>query len=153
MWKILDKNTQKKGSCIWDTLRLPDGKYQVKLMVSDDPDNPPETAFSTEKTTEPVVVDNTRPDIRCLNAAVGAEGKYVISGTAKDEYSKIVKIQYTIDGQEWIPAFPMDGIFDSPEESFQITTRLLTPGDYTLIINAFDGEGNIGIEKVLFEAK
>lgn len=153
MWKILDKNTQKKGSCIWDTLRLPDGKYQVKLMVSDAPDNPPETAFSTEKTAEPVVVDNTRPDIRCLNAAVGAEGKYVISGTAKDEYSKIVKIQYTIDGQEWIPAFPMDGIFDSPEESFQITTRLLTPGDYTLIINAFDSEGNIGIEKVLFEVK
>lgn len=153
MWKVIDKNSQKKGSFTWDTLRLPDGEYQVRLVVSDDPDNPPETAFSTEKTIEPVVIDNTKPDIKSLEAVAGTGGRYVISGTAQDDYSKIVKVQYTIDGQEWVSAYPVDGVFDSPEESFQITTRSLMSGDYTLVVNAFDNEGNIGIGKVLFEMK
>ncbi len=152
-WKVIDKNTQKKGSCLWDTLRLPDGKYQVRLTASDEPDNPPETAFSTEDTIQPVVIDNSRPNIRSISAAAGTGGRYVISGTGKDNYSNIVKVQYTIDGQEWISAYPVDGVFDSLEESFQITTRPLTAGDYTLIVNAFDSEGNIGIEKVIFEVK
>lgn len=152
-WKIIDKNTQKKGSYPWDTLRLPDGKYQVKLAASDDPDNPPETAFSTENTIQPIVVDNSRPSIKSLNVAAGTEGRYVISGTAKDGHSNIVKVQYTIDGQEWISAYPVDGVFDSLEESFQITTRSLTTGDYTLVVNVFDSEGNIGAEKVVIEVK
>ncbi len=152
-WKVIDKNTQKKGSYSWDTLRLPDGKYQVRLTATDEPDNPPETAFSTEDTIQPIVIDNSRPGMRALNVAAGTEGRYVISGTVKDEHSNIVKVQYTVDGQEWISAYAMDGVFDSLEESFQITTRPLRTGDYTLVVNAFDSEGNIGIEKVMIEAK
>ncbi|MFN3532509.1 MAG: hypothetical protein ACK41Q_08385 [Candidatus Brocadia sp.] len=152
-WKVIDKNMQKKGSYTWDTLRLPDGRYQVRLTASDDPDNPPEIAFSTENTIQPIVIDNSRPIIKSINAAAGTGGRCVIAGTVKDDYSNIVKVQYTIDGQEWISAYPVDGVFDSLEESFQITTKPLTIGDYTLIVNAFDSEGNIGVEKVMFEVK
>ena len=152
-WKVIDKNTQKKGSYAWDTLRLPDGKYQVKLVAGDEPDNPPETALSAENTIQPIVIDNSRPMIKSLNTAMGADGRYVISGTIKDDYSNIIKVQYTIDGHEWTSAYPIDGVFDSQEESFQITTKHLTPGDYTLIVNAFDSEGNIGVEKAMVEAK
>lgn len=152
-WKVIDKNTQKKGSYPWDTLRLPDGKYQIKLVVSDEPDNPPETALSAENTIQPIVIDNSRPVIKSLNTAIGTDGRYIISGTIKDEYSNIIKVQYTIDGYEWTSAYPVDGVFDGQEESFQITTKHLTPGDYTLIVNAFDSEGNIGVEKVMFEVK
>ena len=84
---------------------------------------------------------------------MGADGRYVISGTIKDEYSNIIKVQYTIDGHEWTSAYPVDGVFDSTEESFQITTKRLTPGDYVLIVNAFDNEGNIGVEKAMVEVK
>jgi len=152
-WKVIDKNTQKKGSYAWDTLRLPDGKYQVKLVASDEPDNPPETALSAENTIQPIVIDNSRPMIKSMNTAMGADGRYVISGAIKDECSNIIKVQYTIDGHEWTSAYPIDGVFDSQEESFQITTKHLTPGDYTLIVNAFDSEGNIGVEKAMVEAK
>ena len=88
-----------------------------------------------------------------MNTAMGADGRYVISGTIKDEYSNIIKVQYTIDGHEWTSAYPLDGVFDSMEESFQITTKHLAPGNYTLIVNAFDSEGNIGVERVMFESK
>ena len=152
-WKVIDKNTQKKGSYPWDTLRLPDGKYQIKLVASDEPDNPPETALSAENTIQPIVIDNSRPAIKSLNTAIGTDGRYIISGTTKDEYSNIIKVQYSVDGHEWTSAYPMDGVFDSQEESFQITTRHLAPGDYTLIVNAFDSEGNIGVEKAMFEVK
>ena len=43
--------------------------------------------------------------------------------------------------------------YDLPEESFQLSTKSLLPGDYTIMINAFDSEGNIGIEKAVFEVK
>jgi len=152
-WKVIEKNTQKKGSYTWDTLRLPDWKYQIKLVASDEPDNPPETALSSENTIQPIVIDNSRPIIKSMNTAMGADGRYVISGAIKDEYSNIIKVQYTIDGHEWTSAYPVDGVFDSQEESFQITTKHLTQGDYTLIVNAFDSEGNIGVEKVMFEVR
>lgn len=152
-WKVIDKNTQKKGSYTWDTLRLPDGKYQIRLVASDVPDNPPETAFSEEDTTQPIVIDNSRPIIQSLNSVKREDGRYSISGTVKDDYSSIIRVQYTIDGQDWISAYPVDGLFDSPEESFQITTKTLPPDDYTLVINVFDSEGNIGVEKVLLEIK
>lgn len=152
-WKVIEKSTQKKGTYVWDTLRLPDGKYQIRLTASDEPDNPPETALSAESIIQPVVIDNTRPMIKSMNAAMGTDCRYVISGTAKDEYSAIVKVQYSIDSQEWISAYPVDGIFDSQEEPFQITTKHLVPGEYTLIVNAFDNEGNIGVEKEMFEVR
>ncbi|MDO8140791.1 MAG: hypothetical protein Q6358_04775 [Candidatus Brocadiales bacterium] len=152
-WKIIDKNTQKKGAYAWDTLRLPDGKYQVRLIASDEPDNPPETALTAESIMQPVVIDNTRPVIKSMNTAMGTDCRYVISGTIKDEYSNIIKVQYTIDGQDWTSAYPVDGVFDSQEEPFQITTKHLAPGDYTIVVNAFDSEGNIGVEKVMFEVK
>ena len=152
-WKVMDKNTQKKGAYTWDTLRLPDGKYQIKLIASDESDNPPETALTAESIMQPVVIDNTRPIIKSMNTAMGTDGRYVISGTVKDEYSNIIKVQYTIDGQDWTSAYPMDGVFDSQEEPFQITTKHLAPGDYTLVVNAFDSEGNIAVEKVMFEVK
>ncbi len=152
-WKVIDKNTQKKGNYTWDTLRLPDGKYQIRLEANDSPDNPPETAFNMEDITQPTVVDNSRPVIQSLNSVKREDGRYTISGTVRDDYSSILKVQYTIDGQEWISAYPVDGLFDSTEESFQITTKPFPSGDYTLIINAFDSEGNIGAEKVLLEVK
>lgn len=152
-WKVIEKTSQKKGSCTWDTLRLPDGQYQIKLMASDEPDNPPETAMSVENTLQPIVVDNSKPVIKSLSAAAGTGGKYIITGMVKDDYNTIVKVQYTLDGQDWVSAYPVDGMFDSTEESFQITTKPLTSGDYTLILNAFDSEGNIGIEKIVFEVK
>ncbi len=153
MWKIIDKNTQKKGNYTWDTLRIPDGKYEVKLLVSDIPDNPPEIAFNVENVIQNILVDNSRPVIESVSAAAGTDNKFIITGRIKDKHSNVIKVQYTIDGQEWISAYPVDGIFDSLDESFQITTKSLTSGDYTIIINAFDTEGNVGIEKVVFEIK
>lgn len=152
-WRVIDKNTQKKGTYPWDTLRLPDGKYHIRLLVCDSPDNAPEIACTVEEITQPIVIDNSRPAIKSLSASAGTSGRYIISGAVKDADSQIIKVQYTLDGQEWISAYPVDGIFDSLEESFQITTAPLPPGDYTLTVNAFDAEGNIGIEKAMFEVK
>ncbi|MBM4055413.1 MAG: hypothetical protein FJ264_12260 [Planctomycetes bacterium] len=154
-WKILNKSNQNKGSCIWETLRLPDGKYEIKLEASDYPDNPPETALTTETLLQqPLTVDNSRPIIaESMTVKVKSEGICTIIGSAQDECTEIMKIQYTIDGQEWLSASPVDGIFDYMEESFQITTVPLRQGDYTVIINVFDSEGNIGVKKVIFHVK
>jgi len=151
MWKKIDENMQKKGVCTWNTLRLPDGEYQIKLIANDTPDNPPEISLETEVILpQHFFIDNSRPVIKDMQITPGSDGneKYEIIGTVLDKYSKIVKVQYTIDGQEWISAYPADGVFDSPRESFKIITRPLEAGNYTFIINAFDSEGNIGTGKI-----
>ena len=150
-WKVLDKNTQKKGNYTWDTLRLPDGKYQIKLVVSDSPDNPTETSFEVENTLQPVVIDNTKPIFQLITTGDTSEGNGIISGSVKDSHSAIIRVQYTIDGRDWVSAYPVDGIFDSLEESFQITLKQIPKGNYTIILNAFDSEGNIAAEKIPFE--
>ncbi|MDR4507179.1 MAG: hypothetical protein MRJ65_02895 [Candidatus Brocadiaceae bacterium] len=153
VWQVMDKNKQSKGSYAWDTLRLPDGEYQIKLLVSDEPDNPPGTAFSVEKIIQSVLIDNSRPAISSLSVVKRPDGNYEICGIIHDKYSRIIRVQYTIDGEKWISASPEDGIFDGLEEAFRITTGPLRAGEYTFIINAFDDEQNIGIEKVLLTVK
>lgn len=154
-WKILTKSNQNKGSYTWDTLRLPDGRYQIKLEAGDYPDNPPETALSSEATLQqPLIIDNSKPIIAGpITADVNPEGRGIITGSAQDEYSEIVKVQYAIDGQEWLPANPVDGIFDSLQESFRITTEPLRQGNYTVVINVFDLAGNIAVKKIVLEVK
>ena len=60
----------------------------------------PRDALSAESTIQPIIIDNSRPIIKPINTAMGTGGRCVISGTVKDEYSNIIKVQYTLDGQE-----------------------------------------------------
>src|SRR5213593_368086 len=52
-----------------DGASLADGRYVFKIVASDAPDNPPGTALSSERISEPVDLDNTPPTIRLVNSA------------------------------------------------------------------------------------
>lgn len=148
-WKFLRKETE-KSSYTWQTTRVPDGKYQIKLVASDEPDNPPEIALNTKKISPPFIIDNTRP--RLINLSTKTDNTEVlVEGTAVDELSNISRLQYSIDAAEWVSIFPRDMIFDSKEESFHFTIHALKPGEHTVVINATDRAGNIGSGKVLVE--
>ncbi|MFN3466961.1 MAG: hypothetical protein ACK4WF_04565 [Candidatus Brocadiales bacterium] len=155
-WKPLTREEIKGDSFYWQTTRVPDGEYLIRLVASDEPDNPPNVALSVEKVSEPFLVDNTRPLLVEPRATAVAglpptDGKVVVSGRARDELSNITRIEYSVDAGEWKSIFPGDSIFDSREEDFQFTVEGLSPGEHTIIINATDAEGNIGSGKALVE--
>lgn len=149
-WKFLREETEKL-SYIWQTTRVPDGEYLVKLVASDEPDNPPQVASNTEKISQPFLIDNTRPVLTNLSVSTVGHKKAAVEGSAIDELSNISKLQYSVDAGDWISIFPEDRIFDAREESFNFTIDGLTPGEHTVVINATDEEGNIGSGKTLIE--
>ncbi len=134
---------------LWDTSRVPDGKYQIKIVASDEPDNPPRFAISAEKVCTPFIIDNTRPRITGIEATVLDTKQCRVKAIAKDDTCTISKIQYSLDATDWISIFPDDQIFDAEEETFQLLTPALSKGEHTIVVNAFDSEGNVGSGKVV----
>ena len=132
----------------WDTRAIPDGKYQVKLVASDSPDNAAVNSLETARVSAPFTINHTPPVMGDLGATV--EGNRVkIGGEAKDGLSTVVNVRYQIDGQgDWQPAAASDKIFDSPQEAFTIVTRPLSVGPHRITVRATDAAGNSSYKAV-----
>lgn len=152
-WKELKKDITDKPQYKWDTERVPDGHYLVKLVASDRRARSAENALSAEKITHPILVDNTSPAVVGLNATRQKDGRYVIKGTVKDSYSTVKKVEVSHNADDWKPVFAADGLFDSAVEEFSFTTGALPEGEHVFVFAAEDQKANVGSEKIAFEAK
>jgi hypothetical protein len=151
-WKPLNdgKRLDSKSEYSWDTENIADGYYQVKAQTSDAGSNPSSRALSSELISGFFLVDNSKP---IFAADIKIDAKKV-TGTIEDNFSPITKIEYSIDGGEWLLVGASDGIFDDRREglSFSIDNALL-PGTHTLVLRAHDSAGNTGLTKKQFEVK
>jgi hypothetical protein len=145
-WKLLDKDIERTLHT-WDTQSMPDGLYRVKVVASDRPSNPVELARSDERVSAPFVVDNTRPSV---SFGTSREGKtIVVSGTATDVLSAIVRVEVAVDYADWKPAFAEDGLFDSRAESFRAVVEDPGPGEHSVTARAFDRAGNVAVSRTV----
>ncbi|MBM4085984.1 MAG: hypothetical protein FJ272_14455, partial [Planctomycetes bacterium] len=55
-WKTLKTELDNVTNYSWDTSRVPDGRYQVKVTASDVLDNPPASALTADKISQPFLV-------------------------------------------------------------------------------------------------
>ncbi len=124
----------------WDTRSVPDGRYEVRIEVSDELSNPEGEELSVETISEPIEVDNDRPWIDGLSVQDGA-----LHGMARDESSHVAELHYSVDGGRWIALDSQDGLLDRPEESFRLTLPALDGGIHVIAIRARDARGNIGV--------
>lgn len=152
-WKKLKENLKENYYC-WDTVIFPDGCYLLKLTASDRPDNPPSAAKTDEKISLPFTVDNTPPVVEKLEPEYKriTPDDYVITGTAHDNTSDIARIEYSVDAEDWVNIFPVDGIFDSKTEFFEFSLQDVSEGEHTVVVKTTDSQGNVGTGKVVFEA-
>jgi len=135
------------NSFSWDTASLADGEYRVKVVVTDEKSNSPETALSDEKISNPFRIDNTPPQITLkIN-------KGTCSGKAIDQLSPLRRIQYSLDGKEWKQLAPKDNLLDTKEEEFELVLDKLDKGLHAVTIMAFDEAGNFGSVSEEFEVK
>lgn len=148
-WKEIEKDLRRLTSYKWDTSRVPDGYYVLKLVARDDVVRPEDEALSDERVTSPLLIDNRRPAVHKLTARRLPDGAYDISGTARDEHSPITKIEVSHNSEDWMPVFPADGILDSPEEAFSYRTEVLEPGEHVFVFVAADANQNAGSGKVV----
>jgi hypothetical protein len=127
-----------------DGASLADGRYVFKIVASDAPDNPPGTALSSERTSEPVDLDNTPPTIRLVNSAQIAGNHARAMFDVDDSTGRVKRADVSIDGGPWHEVFPDDGIADSQRERYSLDVLVSGPGEHTISLRAFDNSNNVG---------
>jgi outer membrane protein assembly factor BamB len=127
----------------WETDGVPDGYYRVRVVASDEWDNPDSLAYQSHGESEPFLIDNTAPVI----AALKVQGPAVV-GKAADAAGPISKLEYSLDGIEWKLARADDMLLDQREEAFTVSFTLLPHGSHTLVLRATDARGNSGTRAI-----
>ena len=138
------KNNLRDNFYTIDGATLADGRYIIKVTVSDAADNPPGQALMGERLSEPVDIDNTPPAVRAAPVRIGSDGKGVVVFEVEDATGKIKRADASIDGAPWVPVFPEDGIADSGREKYAVDFGILSAGEHTISLRAFDMSGNVG---------
>ncbi len=123
----------------WNTGSVPDGWYVVRVEASDELDNAAALALRHTSDSEPIRVDNHAPRVEQLRMT-GAR----LGGRAVDELGPIARLEYAIDGGEWVALFPADDLFDTADERFEIDLSSLAAGTHIVAVRATDAGGNVG---------
>jgi hypothetical protein len=127
-----------------DSASLADGRYIIKVVATDAPDNPPGQKLTGERVSEPVDIDNTPPTVKVQSQPqISAEAARV-GFVVDDVTGKIKKADASLDGTAWVSVFPDDGISDSGHEIFTVDFGVLAAGEHTISLRVFDTSGNVG---------
>lgn len=133
----------------WDTTKVKDGIYHVRVIASDRISNPVD-AEQVERIIYPVIVDNTPPEVwRPEPGEKLAEPPKKVR--CYDATTFVASAEYRVDGGEWIAAACDDGVFDSKSEDVLIDASKLPTGMHTLELRVRDGAGNERVVKWEYE--
>jgi len=127
-----------------DGATLADGRYVIKVVATDAPDNPPGQKLTGERLSEPVDIDNTPPVVKAMGQPQLKGDSVHVVFSVDDATGKVKKADASLDGAAWLPVFPDDGIADSGHEVYSIDFSSLAPGEHTISLRTFDTSGNIG---------
>jgi hypothetical protein len=152
LWKEIEDDL-KVSKYSWEVGNLPDGDYEVRLSVSDRLANPPGMAGSDVFQSESVRIDKTAPEItEWINQNVAA-GAFTTDVRIQDKISRLKSAEVILDGEEedLISLLPVDGIFDSKEETFKVSLEGLAKGEHSIAVRVQDEEGNTGSDYLVFK--
>jgi hypothetical protein len=146
---ILLKDKLKETSYEWDTRSVADGRYQVKVVASDEAANPVGQGKTANRVSDTVIIDNTAPTIGDIKTTVNGTSA-TINLRAVDRTGTIAAVDYAVDSsQDWQAATPSDTMFDSPESAATLTAAHLSPGEHEIAIRVTDNRGNQAFQSVL----
>ena len=149
-WFDLLKPQEKltKDSYSWETSDLPEGRYRLRLVATDELSNPPDRVTRDEMESSVILVDNTPPVVDGLKVA----GKHV-QGVAIDGVGPIARIELSLAGSdEWTPFYPTDGIFDEQREEFDADVSKIAPTVPALLsLRVYDKANNYVIRSVMLK--
>ena len=127
-----------------DGAMLADGRYVIKVVASDAPDNPTGQKLLGERLSEPVDIDNTPPVVKSTGQAQFIRDNVRVSFTVDDATGKVKRADASLDGATWLPVFPDDGIADGGHEAYTVEFPLTSTGEHTISLRVFDSSGNVG---------
>jgi sugar lactone lactonase YvrE len=144
-WTVLQKGLD-ESILVWDTTTVPNGTYFVRVIASDAPSNSTDTALTGDLVSTAFEIDNTPPVI-AVKSTRTENGRTLVTFDVTDDHSPIQRVEYSMDGRDWKPVFPLDGIADSQQEHYELTLAG-TAAPRTLSIRATDTMNNVATIQV-----
>ena len=133
----------KESTYGWDSRTIEDGRYEIRVVASDRRSNTPATALTGSRMSDPVVIDNTGPEI--TQYSLDAKHDVVaVTLTVKDQFTALKKLDYTVDGNDkWRAGVPKDLVYDTTQEVFDIRIKDLDPGEHVITVRISDDLDNV----------
>ena len=147
-WRVLDDRWT-ETTYAFNTAHFPDGIYTLKVTASDGLSNPPGSDKAGERTSGPLVIDNTVPVLRNVQA-VRSGGELSVRFLAEDTFSAIRECRVLVRPGDWRVVFPEDGICDSKAEQFALKIPLPAGSDNLLTVLVKDAVGNVAVHRQIF---
>ena len=120
--------------------------YRVRLVVDDSLDNPNGTHRQAVRVSDAFRIDNTRPSVTDFEVKTTSRGREV-SFTARDPGGSVAAVEVAVDGHEWMPLSPLDGVADSEVERYTLILEARSAGtaeSRTVVVRVTDSSGNLG---------
>jgi hypothetical protein len=138
----------------WDSRAMRDGLHRVRLTADDRSGNADGRHFQRDRMSEPFRIDNTPPLLAEL-AFRRLGQRYEVTFSARDPHGRVEAVEYALDGHDWRPLSPVDGVADSDVERYRIEIPLgeLPAGDGHLMLRVTDASGNLGGDMRILEVE
>ncbi len=145
-WGLMEEGLERTLHT-WDSVSMPDGDYRIRVLATDAPDNRADLAATAEAVSPIFTVDNSPPSVDGIE--LRRNGRAIVIGASiRDALSPVVGVEVSIDYGEWMPAFPVDGMFDSRAEAATFRFEDLAQGRHAVAVRAADRAGNIGVARI-----
>jgi hypothetical protein len=165
-WRLLRPRVTERFYS-FDSIRIPDGGYRVRVVASDAPAHTLGDALSGERESDRFIIDTTPPVLSALQGNLQS-GVLHASFVATDATSPITRAEYSLDAGRWQFLEPVGKLSDSltehydfnvplatipvrstPEEPENAPPRVTDPQEHILTVRAYDRYDNVSAAKTV----
>ncbi len=148
-WIVLVEDL-KDPVATFNTNGFEEGYYRVKVTASDESDNEENQALSGYRLSEVFLIDNSPPQVSVTERRAEQESLH-LEFQSVDDFSINKAAFYILDGRPAQSIRPIDKLFDSKIERFQLMIDSLEEGSHSLVLEVYDESGRSGVLTVPFE--
>jgi hypothetical protein len=121
-WRLLRARVTERFYS-FDSIRIPDGGYRIRVVASDAPGHILGDALTGERESDHFIIDTTPPVVTSLQGTLQG-GALHASFVATDAISPISHAEYSLDAGRWQFLEPVGKISDSLTEHYDLTVPL-----------------------------
>ncbi len=130
-----DRSGWRDDRRVWDTSKIPEGRYEVRAIANDAAGNPPDAAASVPAgAPHALIVDRTPPRIEWQES-----GPDRLRISVRDEHSEVRRVEWVVAGEVRAALRAQDGVCDSGVEAFEMRRASDSPA---AVVRATDAAGN-----------
>jgi hypothetical protein len=121
-WRLLKSRITERFYS-FESIRIPDGGYRVRVVASDALGHPLGDALSGERESDHFIIDTTPPVLTALQASL--QGGMLHAGlVATDATSPIAHAEYSLDAGPWQYLEPVGKLSDSLTEHYDFSVPI-----------------------------